>query len=178
MRQAVVGCFKSLFGGSFSLGARGYNGFMEYPKNVRLALDILKDEAGGDIASALSKMAPDYSMTWMYKSGQNLFPVSRPDVTADMKEAYRIKGRTYEIKNTAEGDGVVMVELVESYPDPETGAIHRTPLVLVLELTDGKIRTGRHYCDPGISRLDLSPEEVEKAYQKSPTKLVIGERKG
>ena len=142
-------------------------------KNMETVLAILKNEVDGDIAKALEKMSRDYSMTWMYLGKDRLFPSSSPDSESDMQEIYPIRGRRYEIKNTAEGENVVMVELVESYPDPKTGKLHQTPLVLVLQMQDGKIRTGRHYCDPQLSRVDLSQEDFDRAYRESVTKQVI-----
>ena len=141
--------------------------------NVKTVLGILSNEANGDVASALKKMSKDYSMTWVYQSRKTLFPSVRPDFKRDMSEAYSIKGREYDIRNIAEGEGVVMVELVESYPDPTTKKTHRTPLVLVLEMKNGKIKTGRHYCDPSLSHLRLSKEAVSKVYKGTKTKFTI-----
>lgn len=146
---------------------------MNHSENIKLVLDILKDEINGDTQSALNKMSRNYTMTWVYKKGEVLFPQSKPDFSDGMKEIYHIKNRKYEIKNIAEGENLVMVELVEIYPDPKTAEVYRTPLVIVLELTGGKIARGRHYCDPDISWMNLSAEEVEKAYQESPTKIVL-----
>lgn len=135
-------------------------------KNVQTSLDILKDEIRGDVVAALAKMAPGYSMTWAYKDRKGrLFPRSTPDFKAEMKDIYAIKGREYAIKHVAEGDGVVMIELVESYPDSETGKIYRTPLVLALEFEEGKIVRGRHYCDPQLSYLNLSQEDIDSLYK-------------
>jgi ketosteroid isomerase-like protein len=142
-------------------------------KNLKIVLEILKNEVDGDVKSALEKMGAEYTMTWMYKGKQELFPSSSVDFESEMKEIYPIKGRSYEIKNTAEGEDVVMVELIERYPDPETGTIHQTPLVLVLEMRDRKIKKGRHYCDPAISYEDLSPESIDNAYRGTSTKNII-----
>lgn len=57
-----------------------------------------------------------------------------------------------------------MIELIESYPDPKNGKIHRTPIVLVLEFVRGKVRRGRHYCDPTLSHKHLSRRVIEKAF--------------
>lgn len=141
--------------------------------NVEVVLEILKNEIDGDVASALQKMAPDYTMTWMYKGKHELFPSSRADFESEMTDIYTIKGRSYEIKNVAEGESVVMVELIERYPNAETGALHQTPLVLVLEMSDGKIHTGRHYCDPQLSYEQLSEESINGAYKNTTTKLII-----
>ena len=136
-------------------------------KNVRAVLDILKDEIRGDVQSALKKMTSDYSMTWVYKTKRGvLFPRTKNDIKKDLAETYPIKGRKYDIKNIAEGDNVVIVEMVESYPDPETKKVYRTPLVIVLEMKGGKIRIGRHYCDPDLSYLCLTKKQVEKAFVK------------
>lgn len=139
---------------------------MKYSKNIQTVINILKDEVRGDVKSALKKMASDYSMTWMYQSKDGkLFPHTEKDVKKELEEVYPIKERKYKIKNIAEGENVVMVELVESYPDPETKKIYRTPLVLVLEMKDGKIKTGRHYTDPRLSHLFLTKEDIDKAYK-------------
>lgn len=135
-------------------------------KNVKTAQNILKDEIKGDMKSALSKMTKGYSMTWVYKSTKGvLFPRTKLDFSKLMKEVYVIKGRKYDIKNIAEGKNVVMVELVESYPDPETKKVYRTPLVLIMEFKDGKIKRGRHYCDPQISYLNLNKKQIDRIYK-------------
>ena len=135
-------------------------------ENIKIVLEILGDEIRGDVKSALNKMAAGYSMTWMYqtKKGQ-LFSTTAKNTRAQMEEVYPIKGRKYDIKNIAEGKNVVMVELVESYPDSKTKKVYRTPLVLVLEMISGKIKTGRHYCDPKVSYLNLSKNKIEKAFK-------------
>jgi len=141
--------------------------------NLDIVLAILKNEADGDVTAALEKMTSDYSMTWMYRGKDILFPASQPNVKEELEEIYPIRGRKYRIKNTAEGENVVMVELIESYPDPTTGKIHQTPLVLVLEMEDGKIKTGRHYCDPKLSYEDLSEEQLKQGYRNTPNKQII-----
>lgn len=142
-------------------------------KNIEVALAILKNEVDGDVAAALQKMSKEYSMTWMYKGRHELFPQSKVDVEQELGEVYPIKGRKYEIKNIAEGENVVMVELIESYPDQKDGFLHQTPLVLVLEMEEGKIKTGRHYCDPQISFEKLTQEDLDRAYKGAVTKILI-----
>lgn len=146
---------------------------MKHSQNVQTILNILKNEVDGDVSSALEKMTDDYSMTWMYQRGEELFPSVNKDVEAKMEETYPIKGRQYDVRNIAEGDNVVMLELIESYPDPETGKEYRTPLVLVLEMKDGKIKKGRHYCDPRTSFMYLTKEQVEEGLRGSESKIVI-----
>lgn len=148
---------------------------MEYSKHVQLILDILKDEATGDVRAALEKMTDDYTMTWMYETRDgNLFPKSEKNPEPDMEEIYEIKGREYDIRNIAEGENVVMIEMIESYPDPETGQMYRTPQVIVLELKEDKIRTGRHYCDPRLSFKELSKEQIEVGLRDTDSKQIIG----
>ncbi len=134
-------------------------------KNIQTVLEILEDERSGRVKQALEKMSSDYSMTWVYQSvAGDLFPRSESNSVDELEDIYQIKGREYDIKNITEGDEIVMVELVESYPDTETGKVYRTPLVLVLEMQNGKIVRGRHYCDPRVSYLYLTEEEVDKAF--------------
>ncbi len=143
-------------------------------KNIEVVLEILKNEVDGDWSAALEKMSPEYSMTWMYKGKTELFPQSKKDIEAELKEdIYPIKRRKYEIKNIAEGENVVMVELIESYPDPKSPKLYQTPLVLVLEIKEGMIRTGRHYCDPKLSHEELSEKTIADAYKDTSTKMVI-----
>lgn len=136
-------------------------------KNIKTVLEILKDEVRGDIRAALRKMDKDYSMTWMYKAPKSgeLFPTTKKSVEEELKEVYPIKGRKYDIKSIAEGKNVVIVELVESYPDPKTKQVYRTPLVLVLEMKKGKIKTGRHYCDPRVSYLNLTEKQINRVFK-------------
>jgi len=139
----------------------------ERSKNIKTVLKILKDETAGDVRAALRKMDKNYSMTWMHKAPKSgeLFPATKKSIKEELKDVYHIKGKKYDIKNIAESKNVVMVELVESYPDPKTKQVYRTPLVLVLEMKNGKIKTGRHYCDPRVSYLELTNKEINKAFK-------------
>jgi len=138
---------------------------MKTSKNIKIALEILRDEINGDVASAMKKLAKGYSMTWVYKNKKGvLFPRTSKNIKNELKKVYPIRGRKYVIQNIAEGNDVVMIEMVESYPDAKTKKVYRTPLVIVLEMKNGKIKKGRHYCDPDISYLYLSKKQVEKAF--------------
>ena len=147
----------------------------KFSKEVKTVLDILQDEVDGDIVAALEKITKDYTMTWvnMGLDGKHLFPTTKGNIKKELEELYPIRSREYDIKNIAEGNNVVMVELVESYPDPKTKKIYRTPLVLILEIKNGKIRTGRHYLDPTISRKHLTKKQIEKAYKNSSGSLLV-----
>lgn len=138
---------------------------MKRSKNVQTILQILHDEARGDTNAALQKMSSDYTMTWMYQSTRKLFPTTKVTRRSQIGDTYAIKGRKYIIKNVGEGQDVVFVELIESYPDPKTGQVYRTPLVLVLEMKGGRVRTGRHYCDPRLSYMKLTPVQLRRAYR-------------
>jgi len=152
-------------------------GFMKkkFSRDVKTVLDILQDEVNGDVKAALEKITKDYTMTWVDTGldGKHLFPTTKRNIKKELEEVYPIRGRQYDIKNVAEGDNVVIVELVESYPDPKTKKIYRTPLVLVLEMKNGKIRTGRHYLDSTISRKHLTKKQIKKAYKNSRGSLLI-----
>jgi ketosteroid isomerase-like protein len=134
---------------------------------------VLKNEVDGDIEAALKKITKDYTMTWVYKTKKELFPTEKVTSGKDLKDIYPIKGRQYDIKNIAEGDHVVMVEMIESYPDPKTKKVYRTPLVIVLEMKNGKIRTGRHYNDPDLSYMYLTKKQTEKAFKGEKKSNVI-----
>lgn len=149
---------------------------MNKSKKLQVVLDILQNEADGDVRMALKKMTSDYKMTWIYQAKEELFPSTGEDLSAELDEVYPIKGRQYDIRNIAEGEDVVMVEMIESYPDPETGQIYRTPQVIVLEFKGDCIRTGRHYTDPRLSYLELSTEQLETALRDTQSKMIIREK--
>jgi len=148
---------------------------MNTSPNIQLILDILKNEADGDVKVALTKMTKDYKMTWMYQGKEDLFPTTSNDVDAELEDVYPIKGREYDIRNIAEGENVVMIEMIESYPDPDDGQMYRTPQVIVLELKDGLIRTGRHYTDPRLSFMKLTREQLDSVLRDTKTKKIISE---
>lgn len=135
----------------------------------------MKDEVDGNVEAALSKITGDYSMTWVYRKNQNeLFPTTTNDMETELREVYHIKNREYDIRNIAESDNLVMIEMIESYPDPDTGQMYRTPQVLVLEMENGKIKKGRHYCDPQLSYEELSKDVIEtQALRGAVSKIVI-----
>ena len=148
---------------------------MNTSPNIQLILDILKNEADGNVKVALTKMTKDYKMTWMYQGKEDLFPTTSNDVDAELEDVYPIKGREYDIRNIAEGENVVMIEMIESYPDPNDGQMYRTPQVIVLELKDGLIRTGRHYTDPRLSFMKLTREQLDSVLRDTKTKKIISE---
>lgn len=136
-------------------------------KNIETVRAVLQDEVKGDVRAALKKLDDAYTMTWVYKAPKSdtLFPTTQKSIEDELEEVYHIKDRRYDIKHMVADDDVVFVEMIESYSDPETKQVYRTPLVLVLEMKEGKIKTGRHYCDPALSYMNLSEEEVRKAFK-------------
>jgi len=112
----------------------------KFSKNIQTVIDILQDEVSGDVSAALKKITSDYTMTWVYTGlkRKELFPTTGRNIKKELEEVYPIKGRQYDIKNIAGGENVVMIELVESYPDPKTKKVYRTPMVLVLEIKKWK----------------------------------------
>jgi ketosteroid isomerase-like protein len=146
----------------------------KYSKNIQTVIDILRDEVRGDTRSALRKMTGNYTMTWVYETPKGeLFPRAAVSKDADLDDAYVIRGRKYEIMHFAENQNTVIVELIESYPDPETKKVYRTPLVLVLEMKNGKIETGRHYCDPRLSYRHLTLAQAKKAFAGSTKPILV-----
>lgn len=139
----------------------------KYSKNIQTVIEILQDEVRGNTKDALRKMTKNYTMTWVYETSKGtLFPHAKLTKGDNLNDAYSIQGRQYEIMHLAENKNTVMVELIESYPDPDTKKVYRTPLVLVLEMKNGKIETGRHYCDPRLSYQYLTPGQASKAFAK------------
>jgi ketosteroid isomerase-like protein len=135
-------------------------------KNIETVLDILDAEVRGDAKRALKLLDPRYSMTWVYQAKNGmLFPKSGKNIERELAKVYPIKGRQYDIKHIAEGKNVVIVEMIESYPNPKTKKVYRTPLVIVLEMKEGKIKRGRHYCDPRLSYLFLTKKQVQKVFK-------------
>jgi hypothetical protein len=105
----------------------------------------------------------------MYKSRNTLFPkVEGAEVKKAMEHAYTIQNRTYEIINSAQGDSVVFIEMIENYPDEASGKTFRTPITLVLEFNGEKITRGRHYTDPALSHEFLESEQIYSALGKKP----------
>jgi ketosteroid isomerase-like protein len=134
-------------------------------EQVKVVLTILDKEVRGDVVGALKLLDKNYTMTWVYEGyDKKLFPRTKKNIKRELDEVYPIKGRKYDIKHVAEGDKVVMIELVESYPDPKTKKIYRTPLVIILEMKGSKIKRGRHYCDPRLSYKYLTQKQINKIF--------------
>jgi ketosteroid isomerase-like protein len=84
-----------------------------------------------------------------------------------MRMAFKIEGREFEFKTVLadEPTQTVVVEFVESYPDPETKQVYRTPQVSICKIRDGKIYRTRHYMDPRLSYKYLSKEVIDSVFE-------------
>jgi ketosteroid isomerase-like protein len=138
-----------------------------WSRNIRTVLNSLDAEAKGDVKRTLKLLHPAYSMTWVEKDSRGkLFPHTSHDIKKELEEVYPIQGRQYEIQHIAEGKNTVIIEMVESYPDSKTKKVYRTPLVIVLEMSGGKIKKGRHYCDPRLPYLYLKKNQIERLFRE------------
>lgn len=135
-------------------------------KNIETIREILQDEVEGRVQAALDKMDPDYKMTWVYRRRDGaLFPSEKINRKEQLEDTYKIQGREYKINRILADDNTVMAEMSESYPDPKTGKIYLTPMMMVWEFENGKIRRGRHYCDPQLSYENLTEDQINSLYK-------------
>ena len=146
--------------------------------NIELVFEILRNEVNGNVKSAQKKMHDDFTVTYMYKNKKSeLFPSFSKPSDFDLSEIYKIKDKSYEIKNYAENNfdkyDVVFVELIERYTDPKTGKKYQTPIVIVLEIEDGKIKTNRHYCGNDLSFEDISAETINSAFKGESQEIFV-----
>jgi hypothetical protein len=147
---------------------------MPTSSHIQTVLTILQDEIDGNVAAAMRKMTSSYTQTWMYQGGNDvLFPSVRKPSAEQMQEVYETEGREYHIYNITESVDTVMVECVEQYPNVQTGFLHRTPLVLIVQFDGDMIVRGRHYCDPRLSQTILTDEVLKAAYDATEPKMVL-----
>ena len=135
---------------------------------IQLVLDSFEAERSGDSEKGLSLISDDFKVTEMFLGKGGAFPrFEGEELRKSIQEVYKIEGREYVFKNIAadEENGVVFVEFVESYPDPKTGKVYRTPQVAVVEVKNGKLYRTRHYTDPRLSHENLSEEDIEEAFK-------------
>ena len=135
---------------------------------VKLVLTSFELERNGDVEKAKSLLHQDFKVTEMseWYDGTIFKSLTGREVKELMKKAFAFKGREFDFKNVVsnEKDQTVLVEFVESYPDPKSGKVYRTPQVAVCEVKDGKIFRTRHYNDPRLSYKYLSEEDVNIAF--------------
>lgn len=82
-----------------------------------------------------------------------------------INEAFAIKGREYIFQTVManEETQTVIVEFIESYPDPHTDKVYRTPQVSICMFKAGKLYRTRHYMDPRLSYEYLSEDVLSDA---------------
>ncbi len=135
---------------------------------IDLVKASFKAEQDCDIRAGLELIHPDFTVVEMseWYDGTTLKSLGGKDVRDLMKRAFTIKGREYDFKTIManEASQTVIAEFVESYPDPKTGQVYRTPQVAICEIKDGKIYRTRHYNDPRLSYKQLSTQEIHKAF--------------
>lgn len=134
----------------------------------QLVLSSFLAEKNCDIVTGLKCIDEDYRVTEMtYSESRSHFQsLSGKKLRELMEVAYAIEGRSYEFKSIIadKETQTVIVEFIESYPDPKTGQIYRTPQISVCIVKQGKIFRTRHYMDPRLLFANISEEEINKAF--------------
>ncbi len=135
---------------------------------LKLVLGSFEAERQNDVTRGLELVADDFKATEMSMGnrGNVLFPyVSAGTARKSIGEVYQIKDRKYQFVNAMadESKQTVMIEFVESYPNPKTGQLYLTPQVAVCEVRDNKIYRTRHYNDPRVPFSDVTQQDVDSA---------------
>jgi ketosteroid isomerase-like protein len=137
-------------------------------KLIELVLTSYQAEKEGDVNENKKLLHENFEVVDMvYETEAAFFPrLQGEQLDALMTSAFKIKGRQFEFKTVIadEQQQKVVVEFVESFPDPKTGNIYRTPQVSICIVRDGKIFRTRHYMDPRLSFAFLSTETIENAF--------------
>jgi hypothetical protein len=144
-------------------------------KNSNTIISLLKYEVEGNVQDALKLLSDEYVMVWMFKSKNTYFPSVKVDKNFNKKieDAYSYLGREYKIYSMLENGNIVSAEIVESYLDNDSKKIRCTPISFVWTFDeDGKVLTGKHYCDPVISYEDLSAINFNDIYGKEPILII------
>jgi ketosteroid isomerase-like protein len=136
---------------------------------IDTVLASFQAEQEGDIQTGLGLIAEDFKVTdlTLGNKGDVIFPEFKAGAAKQaVTEVYETKGRKYEFINVIadESKQLVMVEFIESYPDPKTEQIYKTPQIAVCQVRDGKIHRTRHYLDPRTSFTEISGQDWERAY--------------
>ncbi len=133
-----------------------------------LVLASFKAEKDNDIKKNKSLLHPDFRMIDMVHIDKN-----RPFRTLEgnaleeqVKIAFPIMGREFVYKSLLVDvdNQKVIVEFIESYPDPATKKVYRTPQIAVCEIKDKLLHRTRHYMDPRLSYDNLSDEEIQSCF--------------
>ncbi len=135
--------------------------------HTNIIIKLLQLEADGNSEEAMNYLSDNYKMTWMYKTKSKTFPQVRvdKDFKNKMEEVYSYTEREYKIYSILENDNIVTAEIVESYFDKSKNKKHVTPIAFVWTFDkDGKVETGKHYCDPDISYESLEDYDFDALY--------------
>jgi ketosteroid isomerase-like protein len=135
----------------------------------KLVLASFNAERTNNISENNTLIHDEFTFTDMVVGEDNeIFPsLGGPKLQELISEAFIIKGREFIFKNVLadESEQTVIVEFIESYPDPKSGKVYRTPQVAICKVKDGKIYRTRHYMDPRLSYLYLDQKSIDKAFQ-------------
>jgi len=126
-------------------------------------------EKEGDVAKNAELLHEDFKVVDMVIAQDgSIFPtLEASKLKEQIDTAFKIEGREFTFKTVVadESTQTVVVEFIESYPDPETSQLYRTPQVAICQIKDGKIYRTRHYMDPRLSYENLSQSQIEKALE-------------
>lgn len=134
-----------------------------------LVLNSFIAEKNMDIQAGLKSVDEEFKVTEMVasKDGNHLPSLSGKKLRDLMKLAFKTEGRQYTFKSVLadEESQTVIVEFIETYPDPKSGQIYRTPQISVCSIKNGKIFRTRHYMDPRLSFENLTESQIESSFQ-------------
>lgn len=134
---------------------------------IDLVLASFQAEREHKIAKNHTYLHDEFTVTDMVISGSGkIFPrLEGYALEKVINEAFVIKGREFIFPTIVadEETQTVIVEFIESYPDPKTKKIYRTPQVAICKIKDGKIYRTRHYMDPRLSYEYLDQSVIDDA---------------
>lgn len=134
----------------------------------KIVLSSFMAEKHRDLKAGLECIDDDFRVTEMTYSENNehFSSLSGKKLRELMGFAFKTEGREYEFKSIVadEETQTVIVEFIESYPDPKTGQVYRTPQISVCNIKNGKIFRTRHYMDPRLSFANISKKEIDSAF--------------
>lgn len=134
----------------------------------KLVIASFMAEKNRDLQTGLDLIDEDFTVTEMIygEDGKHLPSLNGEPLRDLMGLAFTTKDRDYVFKSVVadEQTQTVIVEFIESYPDPATGQVYRTPQISVCQVKDGKIHRTRHYMDPRLSFEHLSESQIDSAF--------------
>lgn len=133
-----------------------------------LVLASFEAEKDNDINKNKSLLHPNFRMIDMVHTDKSppFRTLEGNDLEHQIKIAFPIKGREFVFKSILVDvkDQKVIVEFIESYPDPVTKQVYKTPQIAICEIKDGLIHRTRHYMDPRLSYDNISETEIESCF--------------